>query len=59
MPPPDAADHGRRGHKHDPLYKARRTVHTGADLLTNKQAARLRNLFANDRHVAVEVIWGI
>lgn len=51
--------HGRRGHKDDPLYKARRTLHTGADLLTDKQAARLRALFAGDDHVAVEVTWGI
>jgi transposase len=51
--------HGRRGHKHDPRYKARRTLHTGADLLTDKQATRLRNLFASDQHVAVEATWGI
>ena len=30
--------HGHRGHKNDPLYRARRTLHTGADLLTDKQA---------------------
>ena len=28
------AIHGHRGHKGDPLYSARRTLHTGADLLT-------------------------
>lgn len=26
--------HGHRGRKDDPLYRARRTLHTGADLLT-------------------------
>ena len=26
---------GRRGRKNDPLYRARRTLHTGADLLTD------------------------
>ena len=33
--------HGHRGHKDDPLYRARRTLHTGADLLTDKQKNRL------------------
>jgi transposase len=42
------ARHGHRGRKGDPLYNARRTLHTGADLLTDKQAARLRKLFASD-----------
>lgn len=51
--------HGHRGRKGDPLYAARRTLHTGADLLTDKQAARLRDLFVSDNHVAVEATWGI
>ena len=42
--------HGHRGHKNDPLYRARRTLHTGADLLTDKQTARLNTLFADDAH---------
>ena len=29
--------HKRRGHKNDPLYKARRTLHTGMSLLTDRQ----------------------
>ena len=29
--------HGHRGRAADPLYRARRTLHTGADLLTDKQ----------------------
>jgi transposase len=53
------AIHGHRGHKGDPLYAARRTLHTGADLLTDKQKQRLENLFAADEHVEVEAIWGI
>jgi transposase len=51
--------HGYRGRKHDPLYSARRTLHTGADLLTDKQRARLIDLFAADEHVQVEATWGI
>ena len=31
--------------------RARRTLHTGADLLTDKQAAGLTALFAIDEHV--------
>jgi transposase len=38
------AIHGHRGRKDDPLYRARRTLHTGADLLTDKQKYRLSNL---------------
>ena len=53
------AIHGHRGMKNDPLYSARRTLHTGAGLLTDKQAARLTALFADDAHVEVEATWGI
>ena len=51
--------HGHRGRRDDPLYRARRTLHTGAELLTDKQADRLRALFADDRHAEVEATWGI
>ena len=34
-------------------------LHTGADLLTDKQAARLTALFVIDEHVEVEATWGI
>jgi len=51
--------HGSRGRKHHPLYQARRTLHTGADLLTDKQQRRLNALFADDRHVEVEATWGV
>jgi len=42
-----------------PLYRARRTLHTGADLLTDKQKERLEALFATEEHVEVEVTWGV
>ena len=45
------AIHGHRGFKHDPLYESRRTLHTGADLLTGKQCDRLQLLFVDDAHV--------
>ncbi|HEX4099590.1 MAG TPA: ISL3 family transposase [Pseudonocardiaceae bacterium] len=53
------ATRGHRGRKSDPLYAARRSLHTGADLLTDKQTARLEALFADDEHVAVEATWSI
>lgn len=49
--------HGHRGRAGDPLYSARRTLHTGTSLLTAKQKARLDALFADDQHVQVEVTW--
>jgi transposase len=51
--------HGHRGRAGDPLYRARRTLHTGADLLTDKQRARLEALFASEEHVEVEATWGV
>jgi transposase len=51
--------HGHRGRTKDPLYSARRTLHTGADLLTEKQMDRLQTLFADEEHVAVEATWGV
>jgi transposase len=53
------AINGHRGRKDDPLYRARRTLHTGANLLTDKQHQRLTDLFATDEHVEVEATWGI
>lgn len=50
---------GHCGRKGDPLYAARRTLYTGADLLTDKQKARIEALFAVDAHVEVEATWGI
>jgi transposase len=51
--------HGHRGRADDPLYRARRTLHTGSDLLTDKQRQRLTALFAADKHVHVEATWSI
>jgi transposase len=53
------AIHGHRGYKDDPLNSARRTLHTGAGLLTDRQIDRLTDLFANDAHVEVEATWEI
>ena len=51
--------HGHRGRADDPLYRARRTLHTGAGLLTDRQRSRINDLFAGDEHVQVEATWGI
>ncbi|MDR1077285.1 MAG: ISL3 family transposase [Propionibacteriaceae bacterium] len=50
---------GRRGRAGDPLYRARRTLLTGAGLLTARQRVRLAGLFAVDAHVEVEATWGV
>lgn len=50
---------GHRGRKTDPLYACRRTLQTGADLLTDKQKTRLQTLFAADAHAEVQATWGI
>ncbi len=41
--------HGTRGRKHHRLHQARRTLHTGADLLTDKQQRRSGAPFVDDR----------
>ena len=51
--------HGHRGRTDDPLYRARRTLHTGSDLLTDRQRQRLTALFGVDEHVQVEATWRI
>ena len=51
--------HGHRGLAGDPLYRARRTLHTGVDLLTDRQRQRITALFEHDEHVEVEVTWGV
>ncbi|TNU72770.1 ISL3 family transposase [Miniimonas arenae] len=53
------AIHGHRGFKDDPLHKSRRTLHTGAGLLTDRQIDRLNQLFADEGHVEVEATWGV
>lgn len=50
---------GRRGRAGDPLHAARRTLHTGRDLMTERQQARLETLFGHEEHVEVEATWGV
>lgn len=45
--------------KGGPPYQSRRTLLTGASLLTEKRQARLEVLFADERHLAVEATWGV
>jgi len=51
--------HHRRGRATDPLYKARRMLHTRSCLLTPRQQHELADLFASDCHVALEVTWSV
>ena len=51
--------HHRRGRATDPLYKARRMLHTRSCLLTPRQQHQLLDLFASDYHVALEVTWSV
>lgn len=53
-----ASGHKRRGRKTDPLYRARRTLHTGVGLLTDTQRERLTALFTPDAHAEVEAALG-
>jgi transposase len=50
---------GHRGRTGDPLYGIRRVLRTGRELLTLNQARRLDAVFADDRHVEVQVTWTI
>ena len=49
--------HHRRGRSTDPLYKARRVLHTRSCLLTLGQQHQILDLFSGDEHVALEVTW--
>ncbi|GAA1486351.1 hypothetical protein GCM10009625_31550 [Brachybacterium fresconis] len=51
--------HKRQGREDDPLYKTRRTLHTGINLLTEHQCERLGALFAHEKHAAVEATWEV
>jgi transposase len=51
--------HGHRGRTGDPLYRCRRTLLKGVDLLTDQQVARLEALFADERYAEVEATWGV
>jgi len=50
---------GHRGHAGDPLYGVRRALHTGQELLTDRQRARIDTALADDAHVEVEVTWAV
>jgi transposase len=48
---------GRRGRKDDPLYRVRRVLLKGADLLTPKQDARIQAVLESEEHLALRVTW--
>jgi transposase len=49
---------GRRGHKHDPLYKIRGLLRHGLEHLSERQHAKLQaGLLAGDPHGEVELAW--
>ena len=50
---------GHRGRSGDPLYGARRTLRTGADLFSESQDRKLTRVFPSDEHVEVEATWAI
>ena len=51
--------HGHRGRAADPLDRARRTLHTGAELLPTKQKTRLEALFTGDDHTQLQATWSV
>ena len=51
--------HHQRGRATDPLYKARRMLHTRSCLLTPRQQHRILDLFTSDCHIALEVTWSV
>ena len=51
--------HHRRGRATDPLYNARRILHTRSRLLTPRQQQGILGLFASDCRVALEVTWSV
>jgi len=50
---------GHRGRAGDPLFNARLTLHTGDDLLNDKQRTRLVRLFTDPDHAELEATWGV
>ena len=50
---------GRRGRAGVRLYQARRTLRTGAGLLTDTRTRRLEALFADERRAPVRAAWGV
>lgn len=51
--------HGRRGRKDDPLYKCRRMLMTGLSLATDRQKAKVEELFTHQEYEPVELAWGV
>ncbi len=51
--------HGPRGLKNDPLYKARRTLTVGLDLAIEKQKAKLEDLFTEPAYEPVQLVWSV
>ena len=45
--------------QHRPALPRPRTLHTGADLLTDRQQQRLTALFADEDHIQVQATWSI
>ncbi len=50
---------GHRGRRLDPLYRIRRSLHTGASFLTDRQSRTLTDILARDEHVEVDVTWAV
>lgn len=46
--------HGQRGMKNDPLYTARQTLHTGQNLLANRQRTHLVSLLRTGAQVKIK-----
>ena len=53
----DAEMLSQRGRAADPLYKARRMLHTRSCMLTSRQQRQIVDLFSSEEHVALEVTW--
>ena len=51
--------HHRRGRATDPLYKARRMLHTRSCLRIPCQQHQILDLFVSEEHVALEVTWSV
>lgn len=49
--------HHRRGRAADPLFTARRMLHTRSCLLTPRQQHQLFDLFSSAEHVALKITW--
>ena len=50
---------GRRGRASDRLYRARRTLRTGAGPFADTKTRRFEALFADERHAPVQAAWGV